>query len=680
MENSMTARIEKGARLSGSPANSPRIVPGRTSPAKSEEGKMEEGLESIHKQHDPGMRTTDFFDDTSDTASDPARSVRFSHSAEIGDSQDWRLSSTSAPKVSSNLGGPSSTVVAQYRDASSKRPSKESGMHPFLRLTSGYGTHHVGPHVFENMKSSHADSADGLSAVQSRQLYPQTSDAGKFVQHGLSPRASAVLDEKPLETSLNPKNDRILSAHAITMQALLRDDSLGHDIMSPLTEEPQTMHLFASLGDRLEEKSSALNAHGRKRSRSAPSRKRVSFVPPPINIHSPKRTLPEDIVRTPYPFFKHKDPAILEQDAALKSSPTHSSQDSINLSNRNNGFDITNDATDCVLTLSIRRANFSRSPPRVSRLVIPSAAHDFRSVRNSTINIREKHFDGLGFDDAELFRRMREEYAKLAGPWRFLSARVLKRVTVVAGDEVCSVTSGSRTSNQWHNCTCGSSASYRAYRHMPSLRSPRLVAHAGLSDTFSESKLLLHLRSRKLGKARYAWVHWARRLGSCPARPGSSYEPFEPHRPAPAPPLPARHPDRRHRPSWPLTDQRSSGNGVNPHSGPRDSGVEVEEEQQQLERETEQHEPKGLEFVPGWSVGKIVGVVGMVMVLAVAAAVLWILLGLPIKDLGTLPGYGDTGFRGAGGRVGTGCAFGVLVLVVGWTGAAGWIWLSWVIM
>ena len=669
MEDTFTMKIEKGARLSNSPANSPRVVSGRASPAKSEEGEMEQGLQSINRQEDMGMRTTDFFDDTSDTASDPARSAGFSHTAENGGSEEKKSSTTAYKKLHSK--GRPANETEQNRDAPSKKPSRDSRLHPFLRLTSGYGAHHVGPSVFEHTESSSGGSVDELSTAESRQLYHQFPGIGRSIQQDPSPRTSAAVDDNDLKTSRNSKNDRFLSAHAITMQALLRDERLGRDIMSPLTEEPRTSDLFASLGHRLEDKTETSNTHGRKRSKSAPARKRVSLIPPPININSPKRTLPEDIVRTPYPFLNRKDPILLREDSILKSSPTHSAHESSHYPNRNYNFNL--DTTDCVLTLSIRRANPSRAPPRISRLVIPSTSNDFRSVRHSTVNVREKHFDGLGFDDAELFRCMRDEYAKLAGPGRFFSARVLKRMAVVAGDDVCSGDGGNPPCRR-PSSTNGSSNNDNPYRHVPSLRSPRLVAHSGLSDTFSEHKLLLHFHSRMMGKARYAWVHWARRLASCPART-NPYEPFQPHRPAPVPPLPPRHPDHRHPPNWPLTDN-GVGSGPDPHSGPRDSGVEVDE----LEREVEQYEPAGLEFVPGWAVGRIVAAVVVVIFLAVVAAMLWTLLGLPRKDLETLPGYGDTGFRGAGGRVETGCVLGVLVLIVGWTGIAGWVWLSWAIM
>ncbi|KAI9661270.1 MAG: hypothetical protein M1821_009597 [Bathelium mastoideum] len=685
MEKALTTRIEKGARLSGSPANSPRIVSRRESPARSEEGKVEQGSESIHKQHDPGMRTTDFFDDTSDTTSDPARSANVSHSAENEAAKKQRLSSSSSKAWES--GERASNAVATYRDTSPERQSRGTQLHPFLRLTRGYGVHRGGSSGLENTESWYVDPSKELSSGQDRQLSLQNSRIEKGPQKAQNPYSSTAVDDKTHEPSFSPQNDRILGAHAITMSALLRDEGFSRDIMSPLTQEPRVSRLFASLGDQLESKSDALESHSRKRPASVPAQKRVSLVPPPIDVHSPQRMLPEDIVRTPYPFFKHKNRPTLRRDSVLKSSPNQSDHESIRPSNNGRNLNTEVDATDCVLILSIRRANPSRAPPRISRLVIPSAANDFRSVRNSTLDIREKHFDGLGFDDAELFRRIRTQYATLTGPWRFVFARVLKRVAVTVGPEVCS---GAPTSphHPRSRCACSSSASNNgstdSYHRVPSLRSPHLIVHSGLSDTFSESQFLLHLRSRTLGRARYAWVHWARRLASwstcappsqshppSPPIPSRSYEPFHPHRPAPAPPRPTRHRSDR---NWPLPSDRrqEAEHGQDIYAGVRDVGVE--------EGNAELSEPAGLEFVLGWGVERIVAAILMVLILAVAAAVLWILLGLPRKDLGTLPGYGDEGFRGAGGRVQTGCVFGILVLVVGWTGVGGWVWLSWAIM
>ncbi|KAI9688283.1 MAG: hypothetical protein M1820_010295 [Bogoriella megaspora] len=698
MATSLSSPLHKNVRLSGSPANSPRIVSGRASPARSEEGKMEQHeLELISQQPDHGMRTTDFFDDTSEAGSDPTGSV--SHVAQNGGSRERRRSSLDLHKIASRE-GPSSKFILK-RDNSSKRSSGGSRLHPFLRLA---GTH-MGPSVFE--ESSYDGSLEETSNAQARQLYLQATGIDPTSQPDPNIQNATITEGNHLESPLNAKNDRILSAHAITMQALLRDEGgINREIMSPLTEDPRTSQLFASITDRLEGRPDELKAHSRKRSLSAPSRKRVSLIPPPININSPKRTLPDDLVRTPYPFLRRKGSGLLREQA-LKQSASHQT-DPPPLPPKPTTIPDP-DANDCVLTLSIRRANPSRSPPKISRLVIPSSANDFRTVRHSTPNIREKHFDTLGFDDAALFRRLRSEYTSLTGSFRIFSARRLKRVAVVAGDDVCSGDAHTTEKPNRRRQSVAVDADESWFRNIPALRSPRLVAYAGLSDTFSEERFLLHFCKPRLGTARYAWVHWARRLASVPA-PNVSQQRRE--EPTVSKPVIKQKQKHRARPSWPLPaflhdfDDRpdgdghedgevegvrglerkdsmrksgSDGNEKNLRSTLQNSGVEMNVGKVDIARDTEIFEPVGLEFVPGWAVGRIIAAMLLVVLLAVAATAIWTVFGLP-RGVDLRGGGGEVGWMGAGNRVETGCVIGILILVVGWLGVGGWVWLSWAVM
>ena len=100
------------------------------------------------------------------------------------------------------------------------------------------------------------------------------------------------------------------------------------------------------------------------------------------------------------------------------------------------------------------------------------------------------------------------------------------------------------------------------------------------------------------------------------------------------------------------------------------------------EKVIEEKEKIAVELVEGWNGGKIALAVGSVVLLSVAVVVLWIFLGVGGEQAGYL-GFrgigkeGEVGFRGAGGRVETGVLLGVLVLLMGWTGVAAWIGLSW---
>ncbi|KAL8726379.1 MAG: hypothetical protein Q9181_006074 [Wetmoreana brouardii] len=96
-----------------------------------------------------------------------------------------------------------------------------------------------------------------------------------------------------------------------------------------------------------------------------------------------------------------------------------------------------------------------------------------------------------------------------------------------------------------------------------------------------------------------------------------------------------------------------------------------------------------LELVEGWKVRKIAFVFSLVLVLSMLATLLWTFLGIDggvILQNDAMVGFPvalrmkSAGFRGAGTRVGTGIALGVLVLLLGWTAVGAWILLSWLVM
>lgn len=103
-----------------------------------------------------------------------------------------------------------------------------------------------------------------------------------------------------------------------------------------------------------------------------------------------------------------------------------------------------------------------------------------------------------------------------------------------------------------------------------------------------------------------------------------------------------------------------------------------------------------LELVEGWSTRKLLAAVVAVLVCSLAITLLWIFLGAGGDNLGfessdvSLPGglMGDNagtfehpiGYKGAGGRVETGVALGILVLMFGWTSIGAWVLLNWLVM
>ena len=91
-------------------------------------------------------------------------------------------------------------------------------------------------------------------------------------------------------------------------------------------------------------------------------------------------------------------------------------------------------------------------------------------------------------------------------------------------------------------------------------------------------------------------------------------------------------------------------------------------------RRAEQHE--GLEFVVSWSVRRILLALGAVVVLSLAATLLWVFLGKNSHG----DGGGEAGFMGAGDRVVAGVVMGICVLLIGCFGVGGWIGVSWLVL
>ena len=112
--------------------------------------------------------------------------------------------------------------------------------------------------------------------------------------------------------------------------------------------------------------------------------------------------------------------------------------------------------------------------------------------------------------------------------------------------------------------------------------------------------------------------------------------------------------------------------------------------------DTVDNERIALELVEGWSTRKFLAAVIAVLVCSLTITLLWIFLGAGGATLGfessdvSLGGglmgnnaatvENPIGYKGAGGRVETGVALGILVLMFGWTSIGAWILLNWLVM
>ena len=264
------------------------------------------------------------------------------------------------------------------------------------------------------------------------------------------------------------KIDQILSAHAIaheiTLQSLMRDENTLD----------RTIETFGPMGDRASVIPASLRfandprSPGTTRKFSAPedtqptpgTAKKVHVLPPPIDTSQPRRSLPQSMVRTPYPDgLRRKDLSHITEDAPDPNTPLPH--------------------IESVLILSIRPSK-KNSRRRVTTVAIP-ASNGFSAVRSASSPEKETHFRSIEFDDKEFFQQLQKSYASLSGPWRFLSARSLKRI-VVSG--------------------AASRAADSNYGWLHSPRSPRELAFKGLQDTFGEDKILAHYHRPAMGKSR----------------------------------------------------------------------------------------------------------------------------------------------------------------------------------
>lgn len=560
---------EEGIRISNSPRRSPLITQAVTSPVRSVHPEMQ-GIDSIHDQADFGHRTTDFFDD--DTSEDGSGMV----AANVGDAADVDLLGRRRITTKQRQHRPTSEPFATQCEVPRAAPQSDAD---------GYQRLAANTQQEEHIRFADTPSSSFNGSVD--ELLPHSSSPPRG-RNSLSVARVEHADEQRTSTPL-AKTDQRLTAHAIaheiTLQALMREgEALDGSLNSfaPLEPGHRASLLPASLRTH-DPRSPRTQAFASPQSASS---KKVHLVPPPIDTEGPRRSLPADMVRTPYPSTPDK----VQRKDFGRSPPSAEP----NLP----------PVAESVLTLAIRRCNRNRMR-KVTSLTIP-ASNGISAMSSYSAGEKERHFKAIDFDDAELFRQLRGCYHELAGPVRFFSARSLTRIAV----------SGPASK--------AADAGY-GWIHQP--QSPRVLAYRGLSDTFSEEKIMQHYRKPLLGRSRYAFVHWAHRLAAAP---------------------PVRTPQA-------------------------DDNIEATVERDLVRR---MEQPEGLEFVVSWSIPRILLALLIVLIASITAALLWVFLG---KDTtaGRLP---DGGFRDAGDRVGAGVAMGICILLLGLSGIAGWLGLSWLAM
>lgn len=472
--------------VSGSPRRSPHITQSIRSPIGSIHATH---MDSLNSQQDIGMRTSDFFeDDSSDDA------ILHDPGEDVAPDADLLDRGGLVEKKEKRL---TASTTDGYATQCEPRPGKmKPDLHGYQRLSADESRLGVDM-MLDTASSSFRGSVEELlpSAQHSSPPHIQqmrsTRTASEFTPRSTTAEQSHRFDQRHASVPAPaPKVEQTLGAyaiaHEITLNALMRDEKALNDTLetfalAPLSADGRQSVLPQGIDPRSPLGANTFSAS----SATTTAKKSVQLVPPPIDTNAPKRSIPDDIIRTPYPFtpnhVKHKD---FGTDIAAAGAEGSKKAE-------------TECFTESILTVSIAQIKTSRKA-RVTTLTIP-ATNDFTAVRLSSIGAKERHFKALDFDDAKFFNELRRCYKELCGPARFLSARSLSRIAV----------SGSAS---------------RAADIEYGWRSPRLVASKGLWDTFSEQQILQHYRCPAQGRSRYAFVHWAHRLAAAPTQPagGSS--------------------------------------------------------------------------------------------------------------------------------------------------------------
>ncbi|KAF1816034.1 hypothetical protein P152DRAFT_445744 [Eremomyces bilateralis CBS 781.70] len=288
-----------------------------------------------------------------------------------------------------------------------------------------------------------------------------------------SPRPARSYSIGGLDMRPTHRVSKILDAHAITLRALLQqeqDAAASGTGLEPPAEEPERQVARPDSSETApptgQAEAFSETEHSRLRPQSGPGEKRVAFVPPPIDTAGSPRHLPKQFITTPYPNNYHKPlPPIL---AGIETPSFDGPQSAM--------------SQESVLPVTILRHGDARGE-RIGRLVIPPAL-DVAAVNNSNGNKKKGHFTSLEYDDAALFRDLRQRYAQLADIWRLFSARKLKTIKQhhsLGENEFCGAHDGARGScispNEQDTGVCSWHAGPR---------SPRFLVARGLVDMFNE--------------------------------------------------------------------------------------------------------------------------------------------------------------------------------------------------
>lgn len=634
------------ARLSSSPASSPNIV----EPSIERKGSVRPTLgNSMERGVSPGV---DFFDDQSSGSE-----------WEDADNEDRTQTFSEDGGVGLGLGSLVHSPVKQYRDSRGRSRERsgltalppfedEQGLKCHTRDDLGHAADNEGPKKARHMSLTRMEKANvkvvhnygsnastprgSITSNASRDTATQFPEMAKL--YPIDARSGGAVSQDHVQgrhrrnTSDSVIADSIINAHLTTMQAL--------KALSPSGSIPEISgHSFYSA-----------TTSELPKARSFSDSRHIKLSP--ISVKD-RNNLPSHFVKTPYPFTAKKEfpkPATRPRnhnpdgrlDSGYGGGSGYGGEGSMNEYSDGKGkhvlglkpssgqYDLrsrlecnaeaqgvfwTQDEHDdlqrheSVLHLSLQK--YQKMPNRQrARIVIPS---DF----STTSPDRCQNID---FDDKYLAERLRSAHNELTGSWakRCLSARRLRYIRL----SQTSAWSDSHPMSTQHET--GAS---------------RLLASGSGTDTedatFTEDKLMQLYKHPKSGKARYTWVHWARRVAmfhtSSQSRPHTSSS------------------------SHPTTYQESADGkegSVIRHSLPSPADAITT-----------------AQFVHTLSTLRILIALASILATSALGALLWVFLGVGSGWMG------DFGMQSAN-RVGSGMAIGVLVLLLELLGFGAWVWRS----
>jgi hypothetical protein len=628
------------ARLSSSPASSPNIV----EPSIERKGSVHPTLgNSMERGVSPGA---DFFDDQSSGSE-----------WEDADDEDRTQTFSEVEGVAGGLGSLVHTQDRQYRGSRgrSRERSGLTALPPFNQIPThsslddfGNAYDNEGPRearhvsltrmgegnvkVVHNHGSNFSTPRGSVVSNGSEEItshfpemtkpYPMDTRSGATFQQGL------VQGRLRRNTSDSVIADSIINAHLTTMRAL--------KALSPSGSIPEVSgrSFYSATSTEMPKARSFSDARHIKLS--------------PISV-ADRDHLPSHFVKTPYPFTAKKEfpkpktrPRHHNPDGRLDSGyggegsmngyddrkgkhvpglmPSNGEYDLRSRLERNT--DVQGDFrsqtidTHCresvvYLTLHKHRHNTSRHR---AKIIIPSDLSTSSPNRHQSID----------FDDRFFAECLRAGHSELAGSWakRQFSARKLRYIRL-------------SQNSAWSDSPSTICESREMNRLLAS------GAGTGISGTsqspFSEHKLMHLYKHPKTGKARYTWVHWARRVANSNSTLLQDTSMHSPHRQASL------------RDSV-LTEEK--GDSVIHHVIPPPPDVVTT-----------------VQFVHTLSTLRICVMLGLCLGVSIAAALMWVFIG-------TNGGWLLDIDRQRANRVGSGMAVGVLVLLLEMLGFGVWVWRS----